>query len=860
MKRFWLLIMLLFLSQFFLLPICRVFATTIWCNPSNVSLENGFSKETGFSTLHKALSTMMSGDMVIIANGDWRNRPEMFIDEKHVPSDGTDGNYSKVRAETDFDVKLPHISIMSNKTYGYLEFRGIVFDNKYSKKTSHVCYDMHHTKFIRCGFLAHGIRGNAQTCGFNSADSSRSRNQFNLMEECIAWGSGRYVFICRNGKYNIFRRCVARHDVNREPQMFNFRAYACDYTFYQNCISIDSDRIEYYAKPIYLESGGYWVGDQYGAIENAIEGCISIKDIQVGFYVSGKDKDSAIVKDCVALDMTYKKPEKDTFCALLLTQGINAKIQNFTGIGAKLKKTDGIYCRKSGKKTIENCIIGDVDDEGVGINPSSDSVTVSNVAYFNVGGGQFGKDSVRINPFKHGLMYPVRIEAGAKLAKLGKNETVCGATILNKIGVSGTLYGEPGWDEITTEKLWPFPNEKKIRGLMRETVDEVSGQYGFCENGQTLTNYIWGYFGNLAPPFNLKAKPEDESALLTWDKPADIALDRIKGFNVYDVTGRKKILMGGTVQGNSTYSKKVMGLMNGKSYDFAVTAIDAVKGESGYSYKIGVLPDRIVKSPESKGAVVEAEKPGNITQTLKTSSHKNFINKLGMAFVFISPGSFKMGILSGRAEKMNNAMGQKVTLSKGFYMQTTEVTQSQWKELMGENPAFFKNCGDDCPAEQVSWNGVQEFIKRLNRMEETGKYRLPTEAEWEYACRAGTQTPFSFGKCLTINQANYCGDYPYEGCNKGVYRQKPIPVNSFPPNSWQLIGMHGNVWEWCQDRFGQLPTGPVIDPKGPSTGNNRVFKGGGWNSFATACRSSNRSGVAPAKYFANLGFRLVKEP
>ena len=193
-------------------------------------------------------------------------------------------------------------------------------------------------------------------------------------------------------------------------------------------------------------------------------------------------------------------------------------------------------------------------------------------------------------------------------------------------------------------------------------------------------------------------------------------------------------------------------------------------------------------------------------------------------------------------------------------MQITEVTQGQWKKLMNKNPSYFGQCGDDCPVEQVSWHDAQEFIRQLNVLESKNKYRLPTEAEWEYACRAGTDTTFSFGKCLTTEQANYNGNYPLAACQKGQYSKRPISVKSFPPNAWGLRGMYGNVWEWCQDWLGEYSENAVTDPLGPPTGALRAIRGGGWNSYAKACRSGNRSGCDPAKWFGNLGFRLILEP
>ncbi|MFP4349875.1 MAG: formylglycine-generating enzyme family protein, partial [Desulfococcaceae bacterium] len=115
---------------------------------------------------------------------------------------------------------------------------------------------------------------------------------------------------------------------------------------------------------------------------------------------------------------------------------------------------------------------------------------------------------------------------------------------------------------------------------------------------------------------------------------------------------------------------------------------------------------------------------------------------------------------------------------------------------------------------------------------------MPTEAEWEYACRAGTKTPFNTGECLSTGQANYNGNYPMPGCSKGKYRKKTIPAASFPPNAWGLYDMHGNVYEWCRDWYGDYPTGQVTDPSGPSFAAYRVLRGGGWNNNAENCRSA----------------------
>ncbi len=171
---------------------------------------------------------------------------------------------------------------------------------------------------------------------------------------------------------------------------------------------------------------------------------------------------------------------------------------------------------------------------------------------------------------------------------------------------------------------------------------------------------------------------------------------------------------------------------------------------------------------------------------------------------------------------------------------------SVWKkkaDVYWHNPGYAQD--DRSPVTCVSWNDSQAFIKWLSR-EESKTYRLPTEAEWENACRAGTKTPFSFGKCLSTDQANYNGNYPLDNCRKGQYREKPAAVGSFAANSWGLHHMHGNVWKWCQDWYGDYPAEAVTDPQGQSSGALRVYRGGGWNIDAGRCRAPGTTTCASA--------------
>jgi formylglycine-generating enzyme required for sulfatase activity len=244
----------------------------------------------------------------------------------------------------------------------------------------------------------------------------------------------------------------------------------------------------------------------------------------------------------------------------------------------------------------------------------------------------------------------------------------------------------------------------------------------------------------------------------------------------------------------------------------------------------------------------------------KTTGNKLFTNSIGMNFVYIEPGTFNMGSPSNEPGRYGGETQYRVTLTRGYYVQATEVTQGQWKAVIGSNPSRSTNCGDDCPVEQVSWNDVQDFIKKLNQKEGGDRYRLPTEAEWEYAARAGTDTPFSTGNCLSTNQANFRGEQPLSNCPKGQYREKTISVGSFSPNAWGLYDMHGNVWEWCQDWKGAYPLGHVEDPKGPREGTYRVGRGGGWDCSPSECRSANRVSFGPLTRSSGLGFRLLRTP
>ena len=235
------------------------------------------------------------------------------------------------------------------------------------------------------------------------------------------------------------------------------------------------------------------------------------------------------------------------------------------------------------------------------------------------------------------------------------------------------------------------------------------------------------------------------------------------------------------------------------------------------------------------------------------SSHL-LTNSVGMKFVWIRPGSFLMG--SPKEEGRLDEAQHKVTLTKGFYMGIHLVTQEQWEAVMSNNPSHFKD-EKNLPVETVSWDDCQEFIKKL-RERDKNQYRLPSEAEWEYCCRAGTTTPFHVGETISTDLANYNGEAVYGNGMKGACRNKTTPVGTFPANAWGLHDMHGNLWQWCQDWYGAYPQKDVVDPQGPEKGACRVDRGGSWGDDPQLCRSAYRGKAGPGPGCSDYrwGFRV----
>ena len=257
-------------------------------------------------------------------------------------------------------------------------------------------------------------------------------------------------------------------------------------------------------------------------------------------------------------------------------------------------------------------------------------------------------------------------------------------------------------------------------------------------------------------------------------------------------------------------------------------------------------PGDLLVAPFNETKAKEAQKEAAKSLQKEVEEKADLGKGIKLEMVLIPAGKFKMGSPEAEVGRVNNQLQHEVTLTKPYYMGKYELTQEQYEAVMGNNPSK-GTIGAKLPVTDVSWEDCQEFIKKLNAKTKGG-YRLPTEAEWEFACRAGTSTAYSFGNVITPKDANYddlgIGD--------------TVAVGSYKPNAFGLYDMHGNVWEWCEDWEADYPKGAVIDPKGPAKGEDRVLRGVSVLSDASNARSSYRTGFTPSDRGDDGGFRLAR--
>ena len=283
-------------------------------------------------------------------------------------------------------------------------------------------------------------------------------------------------------------------------------------------------------------------------------------------------------------------------------------------------------------------------------------------------------------------------------------------------------------------------------------------------------------------------------------------------------------------------------------------------------------PEALPRTPAAPETPAEPAKPDPQLQPGESQSArsgtglfaegKEFTNSVGIKFIEIPAGSASLGSPHDEAERNSDERVRRVSISKPFHMATSEVTQAQYEAVVGKNPSGFK--GKYLPVENVTWDQAVEYCRRLSAMPEERKagriYRLPTEAEWEYACRAGTSTAFSFGATASSKEANFDGTRPYRAA-EGPDLAGPCRCGSYKPNAFGLYDMHGNVSEWCQDWFSRdLEALGELDPQGPVSGKRRVIRGGSWLNSGAECRSGWRGSEDPSRFDSIIGFRVVCVP
>ena len=548
-------------------------AEVLWCNPANLGQQTGKTKATGFRTLWDAMRAMTPGDTVKIANGDWsRNYPGMTIESAdHLPAPGISYDMmSAIEAETDWQVKLPAIKDLGTGR-SYVRLRGLVVNQEFT-----TLYGWTNSKIFRCGFLGAKQGGNVATFAL-------FKGSYNVVEECIAWGGGRYKFIDYQGHHNIFRRCVARHDWYVSPQWAgqesNFRGYGCQNSAWQNCISIDSDR-EMYQTSDSKEDADFWIGDQSGAGGNVITGCIVLHGMYQAYYFAGPNEKplSVVLTHSAAIGPSLVGLENLTGA---VTYGnVNARIENclFWDYNRGVQHAIN-HNKETGELFLQNSVFRNVG------RLNAKGLKAANNLYFNAESPKYGSGSLELDPLQNGFSYPCMPDPLSKAATTG-----WGPLIVKRIGKPLAAMDEPGWDAPTDENLWPFPNEAEIGRLMKQTVEGVSGIYGFTMEGQTLTNYIWGAFGKTVPPFLMKGVAGNGKVLLQWARVAPAIEKGLTGYRIYDVSGTSPVLLK-TLAGKAYDGVLLTGLQNGKRYNLTVTAVDTEKGESGWVYSLPLQPD-----------------------------------------------------------------------------------------------------------------------------------------------------------------------------------------------------------------------------------------------------------------------------
>jgi hypothetical protein len=479
------------------------FGATYYISPTGSDITGNGSPNNPWATFSKGISSISGGDTLIAKSGIYKGNSNRIVN----PPSGSAKAYTKIQAEADWGVTISgttQTTCQIDKSHNYIEVRGLKFKNPFVNKC--IIYG-NYIKVIRCA--SDGAPGNGSS--FSGGGS------YNLFEECYAWGQGRYpIRTCKPGQYIIFRRCVVRWDYSNtdEPQSC-FANYDCPNVYFQNCIAIDG--VDNRGQDVEYDGlKGFFTPN--GANETHYEGCISLNMEGTGFFIEDSPVSNVTLTNCVAwASKNHVNAGTDGYPprAFYGRQGDGPLTINHCTFGGSDWTGNGVSVRSDlNNSTIKNSILANFTALSSDAYAESDFDTSDYNDYYGNAGrrnrkGRIGAHSFTINPFAKSLKYLLRIENKSHLDGRANDGGDIGATILKKIGVSGTLYGEAGWNTVTDENLWPFPNEDEMRADMRAFYaapgeaytgsPEMRGDRGFCADGQTLTKYIWEYLGNTIP-------------------------------------------------------------------------------------------------------------------------------------------------------------------------------------------------------------------------------------------------------------------------------------------------------------------------------------------------------------------------
>lgn len=601
---------MLIAAAFFLFCCGEAFAVDRYMATTGVNAGNCSDSANPCLTLQYAMSKMAGGDTLFIDDGNYTSSANR-LDQNNRPPSGSAGAFTTIRAKNipcqsgvpcDQPLKVRFSGSAMFEANGpgsgassYVKFWGIRWDGI----QTYVGWNHLYFKQV----ASQGVQdGNTASISING--------QYNLLEDVIAFGKGRYKILFydpsresqSNGPgHNLCRRCVIRHDwakkndTSPDPiagiaSYFN-RATAC-----LNCVVIDSDTpSEWMDDPTEL-SGAFYQPVDSGAHAFIIKGSMVINTAMAVYY-NRTGSTGHVIQDLAAAKVAGGlglQGSTDVNRVTLLDIGRNNfTYRSTTQSGTVLAPNDGILSY-AGTQTVNNAIIRDAAGKGINGDVNSDYINL-----FSITGTSYTGTApphlFTTDPLLNGLKYLPRIEDGSTLGTEGSGGGQVGARIVNKLGVDGTFKNDTGWDTEQSEGLWPWPHEDWIRAEMKTSEYTSDANRGFCAAGQSFTNYIWGYLGNtIIPPLGMEGLVRDGKATLIWDKPLNTAT--LTGFKIYNVTSGTQVLAA-TVSGSETFHKVMTGLTNNATYKFVVTAIDSVKGESGPSSIITVVPKAVAPMP-----------------------------------------------------------------------------------------------------------------------------------------------------------------------------------------------------------------------------------------------------------------------